>query len=113
MYWFAAIGCPNASRFLANSMQRSSRRCISPTIMMKMQRISQFMTCSRMKKPCPTFPITLPAGTRQSLNSSSPIGDVPRPIFGIGSPTLMPGLSVSTRKAVMPVAPPSPPSPCA
>ena len=46
-------------------------------------------------------------GTRQSVNSTRPIGDVFSPIFGIGSLTLMPGVSVATTNAVMPVAPAS------
>ena len=50
MYWFEPIGAPNCVRFLAKSMHCSIRRCISPTIMMKMQRISQVITCSSMKK---------------------------------------------------------------
>ncbi len=35
------------------------------------------------------------------------MGEVLSPIFGIGSPTVMPGLSVSTTNAVISVAPPS------
>ena len=102
MYWFEAMGEPNCVRLLANFMHSSSRRCISPTIMVKMQRISQVITCSIMKNEPPGLPIRFSFGTRQSLNSIEPIGDVFSPIFGIGSLT-----SISTTKALMPVAPAS------
>ena len=48
-------------------------------------------------------------GTRQSVNSSSQNGQVFSPSFSIGSPTWNPGVSVGTRNAVIPAAPPSVP----
>ena len=75
--------------------------------MVKIARISQVITCSSMKNEPPALPIRFSFGTRQSLNSIEPIGDVFSPIFGIGSLTSMPGVSVSTTKALMPVAPAS------
>ncbi len=67
------------------------------------------MTCSRMKKPAPGLPSMFSFGTRQSRNSSSQNGHVLSPSFSIGSPTWKPGVSVGTRNAVIPAAPPSVP----
>jgi hypothetical protein len=56
---------------------------------------SQVITCSIMKNEPPGLPIRFSFGTRQSLNSIEPIGDVFRPIR-TGSLTSMPEVSVST-----------------
>jgi hypothetical protein len=42
-----------------------------------------------------------PAGTRASWNTSSPVAEACRPIFSSSRPTLKPGVSAGTMKALI------------
>ncbi len=53
-------------------------------------------------KPAPTSPITFAAGTRTSSKIGVPVGEARIPSLCSSLPTLKPGRSASTTKAVIP-----------
>ncbi len=55
--------------------------------------------------PPSSRPTRLAAGTRQSSKASSPVGEPRKPILFSFCATRKPGVSVSTMKAEMPLAP--------
>ena len=72
-----------------------------------MQPRSQVIETSKTRIPPPGRPSTFAAGMRQPSKKSSLIGDVRRPIFESGWPTLSPGVPLSSRNAVTPANPSS------
>ena len=69
-----------------------------------MQLRSQVIDELKMAIPAPSGPSRFSAGTRQSSSTTSPIGEVRRPIFSRPRVTVNPGVPFSTRKAEMPAS---------
>ena len=58
-----------------------------------------------MEKPCPSSPIRLATGTRQSSNVTMAVGCDFQPSFFSGAPKPRPGVPFSTTRQEMPFGP--------
>ena len=70
-----------------------------------MQPRSHSIEDSKTWAPRPSRPSRFDTGTRQSSKINSAIGDVRSPILSSGRLTVIPGVSRSMMKAVMPITP--------
>jgi len=100
--WNLPMGWPNCFRARAYSTHASSWRCMAPTALARMQLRSQVIAELKIAIPAPSAPRRLAAGTRQPSSTTSPIGEVRRPILSRPRLTVNPGVPFSTRKAEMP-----------
>ena len=104
---FWAMGTPNCWRVLAHWMLPSRQACDPPR--QPAPRLTRPMSNVFMKvmKPAPNWPSTFSLGTRQSSKISSAVLLPRMPILFSEVPTVKPGNSFSTMKAVTPPRAPS------
>ena len=73
---------------------------MAPRWVAKMHARSHSIAELKIAIPAPSGPSRCDSGTRQSSNTTSPIGDVRRPIFSIGLLKDIPFVPRGTRNAV-------------